>query len=317
MYRTILVPLDESPLGERALPYAAVLAQRSGARLILLEVAVANIVTRNDPQTGQPYTVDLAAQYLSGVAARLKAGVAVETIERRGEAGDEIVAESRRQRADLIVMSTHESPGIGRWLYGSVADHVLRHARVPVLVVPATADRAMGAAPDASGGGVPLTLAGAGRASRILLALDGSELSLSALGAASDLATVLGASLHLLRIAEPLGEQAGGGATGALNAPPDPGAELAAKDYLEDVAVTLRQRGHEVRVAVDSGPVAAAIAGYAREQMMDVIVMATHGRGGLARLVSGSVATETLRLSPVPLLLLRPPTLADAGAGRG
>jgi nucleotide-binding universal stress UspA family protein len=140
MYRTILVPLDESPLGERALPYAVVLARRSGARLVLLEVAVANVVTRNDPETGRPYTVDLAAQYLAGVAARVGEGVATETVQLRGETGPAIVAESERRGADLIAVSTHGRSGLGRWLFGSVAEHVVRHARVPVLLVPAAAE---------------------------------------------------------------------------------------------------------------------------------------------------------------------------------
>ena len=55
------MPLDESPLGERALPYAVLLARRSGARLVLLGVPVANVERREDLQTGRPYFVDLAA----------------------------------------------------------------------------------------------------------------------------------------------------------------------------------------------------------------------------------------------------------------
>jgi nucleotide-binding universal stress UspA family protein len=135
VYRTILVPLDESPLGERALPYAVSLARRSGARLVLLEVPVANVELRDDPQTGRPYFVDLAAQYLAGTAGRVGDGVAAETVQRRGDPGAAIVAESGRRGVDLIAMSTRGRSGLGRWLFGSVADAVLRRARVPVLTV--------------------------------------------------------------------------------------------------------------------------------------------------------------------------------------
>ena len=51
-----------------------------------------------------------------------------------------ILDAAQLHRADLIVMSTHGRSGLGRMVYGSVADQVLRHAEVPVLLVPATAD---------------------------------------------------------------------------------------------------------------------------------------------------------------------------------
>ena len=65
-----------------------------------------------------------------------------------------------------------------------------------------------------------------------------------------------------------------------------------------------------MQVAVESGPAAATIVDYAREQAVDAIAMATHGRGGLARAVLGSVAYETARRAAVPLLLVRPASLS-------
>ena len=312
MYRTILVPLDESPLGERALPCAVTLARRCGARLLLAEVVVANVELRNDPQSGRPYFVDLAAQYLAGVAARVGEGVATETVQLRGDPGAELVAESWRRGVDLIAMSTHGRSGLGRWLFGSVAEHVVRHARVPVLLVPATAEPPV----DRSGPAAPA----GDRAPRVLVALDGSEHARAAVGPASELATALGASLHLLRVVVPTVPAAwavaGLGAWGLGALPPvsvyeyDPTAELtAARDDLEPVAAGLRSQGHEVQVAVEMGPAAATILDYAREQGMDALVLATHGRSGLARLVLGSVAYETVRRATVPLLLIRPAAL--------
>jgi nucleotide-binding universal stress UspA family protein len=83
----------------------------------------------------------------------------------------------------------------------------------------------------------------------------------------------------------------------------------AAREYLESVATGLRSRGHAVRVAVESGPAAATIVDYARQQAVGAIALATHGRGGLGRLVLGSVAYETARRAAVPLLLMRPAAL--------
>jgi nucleotide-binding universal stress UspA family protein len=279
MYQTILVPLDGSPLGERALPYAVVLGERSGARLLLVEVAIASVVTRNDPLTGEPRAIDLVAEYLAAVAARVAGRVTAETLETRGEPGNEIVRIAERRRADLIAMSTHGRSGFGRWLYGSVAEHVLLHARVPVLLVPATAEHPW---PDPDGG----------RAARILVALDGSAAALGAVTAAGDVAQALGATVHLLRVL------AGGDASAA---------DLeAARAYLEDTAGSLRHRGHQAEVAVAQGPPAATIAAFARDQHADVIALATRGRGALGRPVLGSVASEMVRRAQVPLLLVRP-----------
>ena len=79
-----------------------------------------------------------------------------------------------------------------------------------------------------------------------------------------------------------------------------------ARKYLEAQVVRLRERGRNVRGKVSVGQSAGAIAAIAREQQADVIVMATHGHGGLSRLLLGSVATSTLRQTTVPLLLTRP-----------
>jgi nucleotide-binding universal stress UspA family protein len=285
MYQTILVPLDGSPLGERALPYAVALGERSGARLLLVEVAIASVVTRNDPRTGEPHAIDLVEEYLVAVAGRIAGRVTVETLKTRGEPGNEIVRLAERRRADLIAMSTHGRSGIGRWLYGSVAEHVLLHARVPVLLVPSTSEHPW---PESDGG----------RAPRILVALDGSTAALGAVGAAGDLAQALGASVLLLRVL------AGGDV-----AAPDLDASRA---YLEETAGPLRHRGHQVEVAVAQGPPAATIAAFARDRGADVVALATRGRGALGLPGLGSVASEMVHRAQVPLLLVRPATAEAA-----
>jgi two-component system sensor histidine kinase UhpB len=79
-----------------------------------------------------------------------------------------------------------------------------------------------------------------------------------------------------------------------------------AEAYLEQVAATLRTGGREVTTCAVAGPAAPAIAAVARDSDVDLIVMATHGRGGLARAVLGSVAAGTLHRTDRPLLLVRP-----------
>jgi nucleotide-binding universal stress UspA family protein len=288
-FRTVLVPLDGSPLSEQALPAAVAVAERSGARLVLLEVAVASIATRVDQASGQPRTVDLAAQYLAAIADRLRGQAEVDSVERHGEPGDEIVAESRRQGADLIVMSTHGRSGLGRWLYGSVADHVLGHASIPILLVPAVTDH---------------TWPGAGeRALRILVAVDGSDASRPVAEAAGELAAGRGAELLLLGVTT-------SGASGSPGRGDEPPAGEDRNDrrrtFLEGIAEPLRQRGLQVDVLVASGRAGATIEAVAAERGMDVIALARHGgRGPLGRALGG-VAGDVVRRARQPLLLVSP-----------
>jgi nucleotide-binding universal stress UspA family protein len=77
-----------------------------------------------------------AAAYVQALAERLRAGgLSVEVAEPEGEAAAAILAQAHALRADLIAMTTHGLGGLGRALFGSVADEVLRHAPCPVLLV--------------------------------------------------------------------------------------------------------------------------------------------------------------------------------------
>src|SRR5262249_36450364 len=82
--------------------------------------------------------------------------------------------------------------------------------------------------------------------------------------------------------------------------------------YLETIASRLRDHGRAVDTTVLVGYPPAAIAAVAREVGADAIAMATHGRGGLTRLVMGSVATGVLQRPPAPLLLIRPAAIRHA-----
>src|SRR5581483_8312860 len=135
MFRTILVPLDGSAAAERALPVAATLAGRGGARLLLVQVADALVLAGEDPSEAEALAVAEAREYLARVAERIAGqGVAVETAAPFGPPAEEILAESRLRAADLVVLTTHGHTGPGRSLYGGVAEAVLAHSPVPVLL---------------------------------------------------------------------------------------------------------------------------------------------------------------------------------------
>ena len=133
-HHTILVPLDGSELSERALPFAVALAQPQGDTILLLEATDAH------------HPIELADSYLSRWADRLHAGHDL-TIVRditAGDPGHAIVDQASLHSVDLIVMATHARTGVERAIKGSVADYVLHHAAVPVLLVPATCDQSWG-----------------------------------------------------------------------------------------------------------------------------------------------------------------------------
>ena len=155
----VLVPLDGSPLAERALSTAcALLRERPAATLILVRAAQAAVGGPwTDPIETQFEVVDEAKSYLAAVAARLRdeaPGRSVKTSVWYGAPASSIVDAAEACRAHLIVMSTHGRTGLRRVVVGSVAESVLRAARTPVLLVPAgaTDSEAAALAPSATHG---------------------------------------------------------------------------------------------------------------------------------------------------------------------
>lgn len=141
MYSRIMLTLDRSPLAEQALPHAVELARAFGAAIEVVSVvpaADAEGLVVGIPVDGEA-EVSQYEEYLPGIVSRIREeGLQVRSEIRRGEIAEEILRHADEAEVDLIVMSTHGRSGTGRWVYGSIADRVLRHARVPVLLVRAT-----------------------------------------------------------------------------------------------------------------------------------------------------------------------------------
>jgi nucleotide-binding universal stress UspA family protein len=175
--------------------------------------------------------------YLEYAAGRLNCWESpVEIAVRSGSAAEQILAVAHEYHAELLVMSTHGRSGPGRWLYGSVADDVLRTADVPVVLLPPGAQLA----------------AEAERSLRILVPLDGSALSEAALGPACQWAERLGAELVLMQVVEwpPLPV-----ADGAEFLTMNPDKLLAQSDeYLAGVVRCLRSEKTPIRCRSVLGP---------------------------------------------------------------
>lgn len=300
MSSTIIVPLDGSPLAERALPYAAALARAGGGSLVLVR-AVPFLARPTEETPGQDAFAarDAAARearaQLRAIAGRLtEAGLAAEAVVRYADAAEAILTEARERGADLIAMATHGRGGLGRWVYGSVAEEVLATASTPILLVRAW----HGAAPGA------ILEAGA----IVLVPLDGSALAEAALPLAEQLADDLGGALLLLRAVPRPGLDFGPDALVApLLAEELAAEETAARNYLERMAGRFARRGRIVRTVALLGEPAAAIEAAGREHGAGLVVMATHGLTGLRRAALGSVADGVVRRGSLPVLLVRPP----------
>jgi nucleotide-binding universal stress UspA family protein len=147
MYKRALVPLDGSPLAEGIIPFLLKIAGPLDMSIRLVRVlepvspAVGDGMRPSlivDPETRRRE----AEEYLATNAASLRArGVDVSWEVRNGRPDEEIVDAARASGADLIAMSTHGRSGLGRLLFGSVAEQVLRHAEVPVFLMRQTESR--------------------------------------------------------------------------------------------------------------------------------------------------------------------------------
>ncbi|MCD6351920.1 MAG: universal stress protein [Armatimonadetes bacterium] len=144
MYKRVLVPLDGSELAERALKHAVDLAAAFGATLELVRVVpVAPLeVARGGAMTDLEAEVAEAREYLEGLRQRLAdSGLQVLSTVRQGDVAEELIQHAQTSQCDLIVMSTHGRSGLARWVYGSIADRVLRYGlqTVPAILVVSSA----------------------------------------------------------------------------------------------------------------------------------------------------------------------------------
>ena len=288
----ILMPLDGSDLADRAVPFATALAGKTGRPLLLLRA----VNTLGYP-TDAVATAELeeAQQAIDEVAEHLAAGglrVGTRVVDAPPPAA--IVDAAGEDGIGLIVMATHGRGGLGRWIYGSTADIVLRQSPVPILMVPPH---------------------GVARWSldepvKILVLLDGSVLATSALQPAGDMADMLGASLVLVTFVES-SSFASYSEGYVFGVPDENDAKLVeARAQLEYLAAGLRTSIRPVSVCARFGTPYFDVATLARDVGAGAIVMATHGRGGLSRALLGSVTTSAIQRSHVPLLII-PPTAAE------
>lgn len=292
MLSTILVPLDGSRLAEHALPEARRIACETGATIVLVRVAQSE-ARFNGPLVTPAAAVAEANAYLWQVEQALsRDGFSVRTEILCDDPADAIALAGAVHDAGLIVMSTHGRAGIGRVILGSVAEQVLHTTRVPVLLVRVCHLT-----------GRPLT----GPYRRVLVPLDSTPLAIQTLRYVTHDAITRQATITLLHV-----EQQGVPApfAGALVGPlVSPATEVVRERsdsawYLDALAEQFMGPNRSWHLYTASGDPATAILRLAEEQDIDLIVMATHDRHGLDRMLHGSVTTRVLHQADVPILVM-------------
>ena len=192
---------------------------------------------------------------------------------------EEILHQAQPRRHDLVAMTTHGRTGLRRAIMGSVAEEVLRHSKVPLVL------------------NRPGTKIGDWK--RIVVALDGTPAAEAILDEAARLALLLKATLHVVRVTLPLLP------TSDMFFEPPPPAREDPQPYLDEICTRLAKQGLLAVPSVREGFAGQEVVKYAQEIGAGLIGMVTQGKSGLPRLLAGSVAEEVLRSAPCPVLIRR------------
>ncbi len=302
MFNKIVVPVDGSPFGELALPLALGIAGKSGG-----ELSVVTVVTplpgpgsQGDSGSLEEGRLLLARDHAESYQGELRKRVTLSgshvPISCHVETGS-VVAKldeyARVAEADLLVMTTHGRGPLQRAWLGSVADGLLRRTPCPILAIRPKE-------------GEKLEVEERGL-HHILVTLDGSPESREILPFARALVLTFGARVTLFRVipphfplSSPFTSLSGHGFQGLEDE------EGTTREALESEAGLLREEGLSVGVEIATGShPAEGILEFAEAGGVDLVAMATHGRGGVARLILGSVADKVIRGGTVPVLLHR------------
>jgi nucleotide-binding universal stress UspA family protein len=289
-YQHLLIAADFDGSSKRALEVSAEWAKRLGGRRIDL----AHVVTTADYGVRYPGTLSEVERRLCGDAeaelSRLRSahfpGIDGDVTARSDISAGLAIADIATERnVDLCVVGTHGRTGMKRMMMGSVAERVARRTPCDVLIIPQEQEK------DTHVG------------RNILFASDFSPASELAGDTAAALVDLFDSPLHMLHVVNPT--------QGVLPGSKDlyPESEETRRQMVDRLDTLRAQKfaGDDrvvTEVVIDRSP-AAAICRYAERESIDLIVVGTHGRTGLARLLIGSVAERVVRHAPCAILVVR------------
>ena len=284
---TVLFATDGSACAEHARPVAERLAAETGADLHVLRVEMVPRLSHVEfhvlptLDTVRLTEADVAADPHLPAPPEVPTGRTTEAQRRWSHAGEAILHYAAEVGAELVVVGTNGRSGFNRLVMGSTAEYVLRRSLCAVVTVGAEADA------DACG--------------PVLCPLDISARSEETLLVAADVAHARGVALHVLHAVEPVTVPS---PYGALVFPPG------------DAERVERAREEIERIVADAvlPSVATTVdvhAGYPEREILaaavgaSLVVQASHGRKGVARVFLGSVAEATVREAPCPVLTIK------------
>lgn len=297
--RRILFPTDFSDCAEGAFTHAAYLAQRTGAELHVLHVAE----PQDDAPSGwaeglritpEDIAADLDVPVPASSGKEQKPGEPVPVIDaevRAPKAAPAILRYVEEHDVDLVVMGTHGRRGVRRMLIGSVAGEVVRLAPCPVFTV-----------------GRQEGCAGGWAIRRIVAPVDFSEHARHAARHAAALAATYGAALDLLTVVDdralPVVEMPFLGTFSISAEDVRQRAQEALEGFAAELEAEVPAVG-EVGAFARFGHPAGDIVAFAEDQRADLLVMGSHGRTGMERLLMGSVVELVIRLAPCPVFTVK------------
>ncbi len=289
----ILVPVDLSVDSQDTVRYGIAWAERCGAELHVLHVVpdparqswTVDVVGLNLPEitrNWKSYAQKQLEQFVEPLpmtAGRMRLAVQV------GRAGEEIVAYAAALGIDMIVMAPRQHGAVARVALGSVAKYVIRMAPCPVITTP----------PDVK---MPRWL---GAVRTVLVPTDLGDNSRVLFSHAGKLAMELGAPVRVIHVVVPPWERE------PTSVPPTVIMQMEQLTGTRpDQPAMVSDTAGQVRSTIRVGDPSQTVLSYADEVQADLIVMTTHGRHPLARMVLGSVAQKVMQKSPCPVLTLNP-----------
>jgi nucleotide-binding universal stress UspA family protein len=305
MRQKILVPLDGSKCAELAIPVAARIARATNGELLFVYVIEIPVVygwyapeLAYDASRASVEERPRMLDYLHGLAGSdiLKdIPTTVEVME--GDPADTLLEVAQAHHATLIVMNSQGKSGVTRWLLGSVSSKVSRHSSLPVLVLRSKAQE-----------NAILTKA---EPVRILMPLDGSVNAEQALEPAALLANALSSSgkgaLHLACVIPFTYEDEAISIDLIQHYLADTEKRLLASGVGKNLTITssLALNIDVAQALVELAEHGKGIEAFKSKPFCDLIAMTTHGRGGVARWVMGSITERVLDTAHVPLLIVR------------
>jgi hypothetical protein len=264
----LMVATDGSDYSESAIREAINLAKVCSSSLIAVSVVKTNIEFDSVLPQFVEKIEEEAIKHLESVKAQAKKeGVDCTTVVTLSEEPyQDIVDHASKNNVDMIIMGTHGKTGMKRLMMGSVTAKVIGHAPCNILVLPLNAKV---------------------ECKNVLIATDGSKYSEAAASEALGIAKRCGSSLLVISVASSEAEIA------------------SAKDNVNKVSEAAEKEGVKTTSVVTKGKPYEAIIETAKQKKADFIVVGSHGRTGLARLLMGSVTERVIGHAEAAVLVVK------------